>query len=221
MAVSPCTRFGGLLSLLGLVLCLGSPARGQSPEPSNPQPHIPIHFSQSYGATFPQGQTSKIAGKDFGVISGLLFTGKGRWYFPIDIYTLLSNLPASVLDQANIQNGVTGLIGITDDPMFTLAQGAHWAAYATGGGGISLKEVQITGQGSPCGAGQCIAHGSESSWQPMLDGGAGVIYRIYPGRPFQIFAETRFIDLFTPSGQFPGFNTAGTRLLVPQLGYRF
>jgi hypothetical protein len=220
MAVSPCTRFRGLLSLLGLVLCLGPAARGQSSEASNPQPRIPIHFSQSFGAPFAQGQTSKIAGTGFGVVSGLSFLGKGRWYFPIDIYTLLSNLPGRLLDQANIGNGVADLIGVTDDPMFTLAQGAHWAAYATGGGGVSLKDVQISG--NPCSGGQCvIPHSSESSWQPMVDGGAGLVYRIHPGRPFQIFAETRFVDLFTPSGQFPGFNTAGTRLLVPQLGYRF
>ncbi len=104
------------------------------------------------------------------------------------------------------------------NPLFYYLRRGRWGGYIIGGGGLSWKQVSFTqngcsqtGYGYGCGP-QVIA--SESSDQPMVDVGTGVSWTI-------LFLEARYVKMFTPTGQYPGFGVANTEFVPITLGARF
>ncbi|HUY95045.1 MAG TPA: hypothetical protein VMU71_07085 [Terracidiphilus sp.] len=192
--------------------------------PEEPQPHRSgIHFSMSGGAALALGKTPVTMNTGAAMVFGPSFGGRGRWSLPLNVYLVVSYPPAPILAQANDDSGMLTLLGFAADPMFTFLGRGRWGAYASAGGGISVKEVRFWHGSSGCDTydGCFPPTAQESSWQPMMDASAGVTWLLRPGIPGQLYAELRLVDMFTPSGLFPGFDTAGTRLLLPQMGFRF
>jgi hypothetical protein len=61
---------------------------------------------------------------------------------------------------------------------------------------------------------------SASTWQPAVDSGFGFTFRIHRGGSFRLVQEIRYMHMFNPQRSFPGFNSAGTNLVMLTLGYR-
>jgi hypothetical protein len=194
----------------------------QSTDGSTDSKHMGFHIGMAGGAALALGNTPRTMDTGGALTVGPSFDRGGRWWYPIDVYIVFSNVPGSVLQGTGIANGSVDFLGFAFDPSFTVVQGRRWGAYVSGGGGLSWKQVQLWATGDSCQDDYyCNPTASESSFQGLLDGGAGVTYRIGRTGRNSIFAETRLIEMFSPAGQFPGFNAAGTRLLLPQMGWRF
>ncbi|HET9086364.1 MAG TPA: hypothetical protein VFN53_02460 [Acidobacteriaceae bacterium] len=181
-----------------------------------------ITYDLGAGGTLALGSTSRDLNAGFNFVTGLGYRVNPGLILPLDLLVSGHGLPASILQQEHQPNGTTSLFIIAFDPSYTFSQQNHWGGYLTGGGGISIKQVVFT-HPSPVDSysyGYNAEAASESSVQPAVDFGAGVTYRIHPDSNFQLFQEARYLDMFTPKGQFPGFNQAGTNLFLLTFGLR-
>ena len=148
------------------------------------------------------------------------FESQRRWSIPVDFGFDMSNLPTAVRDEGGEPNAESTFILFGVDPKFALARSAHWTASVTGGGGLSWKQVAFLQPSSSCGnAYGCYTPTSEdSSFQPAVDGGGQIAYDAR-GRA-EFYAGARYVEMFTPIRQFPGFQSAGTGMWEPVLGCR-
>lgn len=181
-----------------------------------------VTYDLGAGGTLALGSTSRDLNPGFNFVTGLGYRVHPRLILPLDLLLSGHGLAASILQQEQQPNGRTSLFVIAFDPSYTFLQQNHWGGYLTGGGGISVKEVVFTHPSTvySYSYGYNAEAASESSVQPAVDFGAGVTYRIHPDSNFQFFQETRYLDMFTPKDQFPGFNQAGTSLLLLTFGFR-
>lgn len=181
-----------------------------------------ITYDLGAGGTLALGSTSKDLNAGFNFITGLGYRIHPRLILPLDLLLSGDGLPAAILQQEHQPNGRTSLFTIAFDPSYTFLQTNHWGGYLTGGGGISIKQVVFTHPSTvdSYSYGYNAEAASESSVQPAVDFGAGVTYRIHSDSNFQFFQEARYLDMFTPKGQFPGFNQAGTSVLLLTFGFR-
>jgi hypothetical protein len=156
--------------------------------------------------------------------SGLLllltfgFESQRRLSVPVDFGFDFSNLPTAVRNEGGEPNAQSIFMLFGVDPKFAVARSAHWATYVTGGGGISWKQVAFLKPGSSCdnAYGCYTATAEDSSFQPALDGGGQVAYRV--GGRAEFYAGARYLEMFTPREQFQGFQSAGTGMWAPMLG---
>jgi hypothetical protein len=148
------------------------------------------------------------------------FESQRRWSVPVDFGFDFSNLPTAVREEGGEPNAESMFMLVGVDPKFALASSAHWTAYVTGGGGLSWKQVAFLQPSSSCdNAYGCYTPTSEdSSFQPAVDGGGQIAYGAR-GRA-EFYAGARYVEMFTPIQQFPGFQSAGTGMWEPVLGCR-
>ncbi len=180
-----------------------------------------VTFSIGAGGTLPTGNTAKIMNPGFNFIESLGYRLNSRWSLPLDFIVSSNGLANFILQQEQQPNGSTVLFTIALNPRYDFWRGKQWGSYITGGGGISIKQVVFT-HPSPVytyGYGYNAEAASKSSVQPAADLGMGITYRFHPDGRFQLFQEARYLDLFTPSGGFPGFNRAGTHAVLLTLGF--
>ena len=185
----------------------------------------PIHhltFSESAGGSLVTGNSSKMTTTGGSLIVGIGDRRNRRWAYSFDTLLSFNGVPQAVLRQERQPNGQEDLLAFALDPVLKLADGTRWGAYATGGAGLSFKRVVFLRPSSTCSDayGCNSATASESSLQPAVDGGFGVTYRVHRDGKFQLFPEVRYLEMSTPKGQFPGFNTAGTSLVLLTFGFR-
>jgi hypothetical protein len=149
---------------------------------------------------------------------------RGRWSFPLNATFSISWLPGPLLDQVQQPNGMNNLFALTLDPAFDVVRRPRWGVYATAGGGLSTKDVVLLAPDPTCNGNDYIgcynSTASESSIQPAVDAGIGFSFRARPYSRIEFYQETRYMDMFTPSGEFVGFGTAGTGFLEATFGIR-
>lgn len=148
-------------------------------------------------------------------------------------------LPSAVVTEAGSQTGNVHIWGFSVDPVYDLFPKASNGVYVTGGGGFYRKVTNFQ-DATPqqfcyyfyCGTGyanQTVGHFSSNQGGINIGGG----YRhkflgMYGDGRMELFAEVRFLDVFTPAitGKSPnglGNTTigAGTQLLPINFGLRF
>ncbi len=210
--------------VLALLLVCATMTRGQEARSSKERGRGYWIYSCALGSSLPSGDTSTTTNKGLVFNNEFGWHGAGRWLYPLNIMLSLSNLPDAVLRTTSEPKGQTSLMAFTFDPAFELIRGQHWGMYVTGGGGFSYKEVSLLQYDPSCDSGDpdpCYSVASSaSSNQPALDAGLGFTLGGRPGSIVQLFQETRFEDMFTPTGQFAGFGTAGERVVVLTFGAR-
>ena len=214
--------FSALRTLAILSLFASVPSHGQT---ANFERDAWIHkvtFVMGAGGTLVLGNTSKDLNPGFNFITGLGYRVHPRLVIPLDLLLSSGGLPTSILRREQQPNGRTGLFTVALDPSYIFLHANHWDGYLTGGGGISIKQVVFTHPSTvdSYSYGYNAEAASESSVQPAVDIGVGVSYRMHPDSTIQFFQEARYLNIFTPKGQFPGFNQAGTSLLLLTLGFR-
>lgn len=220
-------RFAGRcmgLLLLAVLLVAAPIARGQEATARKDRSAGYWIYSCALGPSLPTGDTSSTTN------TGLVFNnefgwhGSGRWVYPLNILLSFSYLPDAVVRTTSAPKGQTTLAAFTFDPAFDLVRGHSWGMYVTGGGGFSYKEASLLQYDPSCDSGgpdPCYSVASSaSSNQPVLDGGLGFTYRVGRNSILQLFQESKFVDMFTPAGSFPGFETAGERMVVLTFGAR-
>jgi hypothetical protein len=150
------------------------------------------------------------------------FESPRRLSIPLDFGVDFSNLPTAVRKAGGVPNGEGNFILLGLEPRIALLRGQHWSAYAIGGGGLSWKEVVMLVPSSSCYSyyGCYAPSAKQTTFQPYLDGGAEIDYRFAPKKRVEMYAGARYLEMYTPEGQFPGFQSAGTGMWVPMLGCR-
>ena len=213
-------------ALLMIVLACATPVRMRAQSrrrEDQAAPALPFTLSESLGPAIPVGKTGTMTTPGAALVVGVAGAKPSRLAYSFNTNLIFSGVPKSILQQAGQPNGEEDYLSFNFDPVFTFVKNRRWGAYVTGGGGISFKRVVFLRPSPVCTYDYgCYAFaGSESSWQPSLDVGAGVTWRIHPKGKAELFEDTRYLDMFTPQGQFPGFNSAGTRFSTFNLGLRF
>lgn len=179
-------------------------------------------FTESAGASMAIGNTANMTTTGGDLIVGIGYRRSPRLTYMADSIISFNGVPQAVVQQAQQPSGQEDLLAFAFDPVFNLLYGDRWSIYATGGAGLSFKRVVFLRPSGSC----SDAYGcntpteSESSLQPAIDGGAGAAFRLHPGGIFELFQDTRYVEMWTPRGQFPGFNTAGTGLVLLTFGFR-
>ncbi len=214
-----------LAILLGIAVSFASAQSNTLIQPEVAKDQSPLQrfiLGESVGASLVTGNTSQTTTTGMSLIFSAGPRVSHRWAYPVDLILSFDGTPQPILQQEGQPNGGIDLLAFALDPEFFLANGSRWEAYTTGGGGISFKRVVFMRPCSVCtnSYGNYATVASESSWQPAVDAGVGGAYRIHPDGIFQIFQEARYLYMFTPKGQFPGFNTAGTGLVLLTFGFR-
>jgi len=121
-----------------------------------------------------------------------------------------------------VQNGDENFFVFSLSPTYAIFRTARWSMYSSGGVGASWTQVRFFQPKNTCTEDYgCYAQvASQTSGQPALNAGAGVTYRFHRNGGFELFVEARYLEMFTPQRTFPGFNSAGTALFLPQIGLR-
>ncbi len=218
-------KLASLSLLLMLALSFASAQSSTLVQPEVAKDQSPLQqfiLGESVGVSLVTGNTSQTTTTGMNLIVGAGPRVSHRWAYPVDFILSFNGIPQPILQQDGQPNGGIDLLVFAIDPEFFLADGSRWGAYTTGGGGISFKRVVFMHPCSMCSNsyGSYATVASESSWQPAVDAGIGGTYRIHPDGIFQLFQETRYLYMFTPKGQFPGFNAAGTGLVLLTFGFR-
>ncbi len=221
----PSRTLASLSILLGIAVSFASAQSNALIQPEVAKDQSPLQrfiFGESVGASLVTGNTSQTTTTGMSLIVSAGPRVSHRWAYPVDLILSFDGIPQPILQQEGQPNGGIDLLAFALDPEFFLANSSRWEAYATGGGGISFKRVVFMRPCSVCtnSYGNYATVASESSWQPAVDAGVGGTYRIHPDGIFQLFQEARYLYMFTPRGQFPGFNTAGTGLVLLTFGFR-
>jgi hypothetical protein len=202
----------------------GHLVRAQATEAgSQPQSRRP-NLLMSVGPSIVEGGARQMTGAGAFFQAGLKTRPANRLSYTYDFFVDYHTVPSAILAQAQRSRGSEDFLSFLFDPAYSLARNARWTAYVIGGGGLSLKYVAFLSSAATCdpeyGCSYPVAS-SETSLQPAIDGGIGTAFRIHPDRRASFFAEARIFDIFVRQRQFPGFNTSGTRLLLPFLGIQF
>ena len=166
-----------------------------------------------FGGVAAAGSTSNTVHPGFGFIMGIGYRWNERLSALLEWSLNADGMPRSILQQAGQSVGDYWFNSIAVDPLFNYIQHGKWAGYVIGGGGISFKDVIFTRY--------TYVASSESSSQPMFDVGTGVTFHFHEGYRGGVFLETRYVKMFTPTGQYPGFGTANTELVPVTMGLRF
>ncbi len=215
----------GRKSVLLLTLFITAPAiviAQSRAEPAGTPAHR-LYLVDGEGGSVVSGRARNMTGGGGVFVSGVGFYGRSRLSYPIDFLISFNNVPNAVLQQANQTKGNEDFLVFGVDPTFAFYRGGHWGAYASGGAGLSWKNVRflVPEYDSEYGYGYYGTAASEWSFQPALDGGAGLTFSFHRNSSMQLFLEARYLELFTPQRQSPGFTSAGTGLILPSIGLRF
>jgi len=157
----------------------------------------------------------------------------------IEYQFISDGLPSAVVTEAGSQTGNVHIWSLSFDPVFDLIPKSSNGVYVTGGGGFYRKVTNFQ-DAEPqqycyyfyCGTGyanQTVGHFSSN--QAGINVGGGFRHKflgMYGDGRMEVFAEVRFVDVFTPAitGKSPnglGNTTigAGTQLLPINFGLRF
>ncbi|MFZ0395220.1 MAG: hypothetical protein WCF17_19580 [Terracidiphilus sp.] len=191
------------------------------------------------GFDAPISNTSNYAnlGWDMNVGGGMRF-GHGLAAL-IEYQFIEDGLPSAIVTEAGSQSGNIHLWGFSVDPVYDIWPKAANGVYVTGGAGFYRKVTNFQDAVQQqfceyfyCGVGytnQTIGHFSSN--QAGMNVGGGFRHKftgMYGDGRMEVFAEARFVDVFTPAviNQSPnglGNTTigAGTRLLPINFGLRF
>lgn len=175
------------------------------------------------GGTAAVGSTSNTVHSGFNIIEGIGYRRNERFSVLLEGSVSVDGLPRSILQQEGQPNGSYTFGSFAVDPLFNYIERGRWAGYVVGGGGFSIKQVAFT-HPSPIDSysyGYRVVAASESSNQPMFNVGTGATLRFHEDGRWRLFLETRYVKMFTPTGQFPGFGSANTELVPITLGARF
>jgi hypothetical protein len=169
----------------------------------------------------------------------------GGWRFSralsalVEYQFMSAGLPAAVVAEAGTQAGNVHIWGFSVDPVYDIWPKASNGAYVTGGAGFFRKVTNFQNAEPQqycyyfyCGVGygnQTVGHFSSN--QAGINVGGGYRHKftgMYGDGRMEIYAEARFVDVFTPAvvNQSPnglGNTTigAGTRLMPINFGMRF
>ncbi len=198
-----------------------------------------LAFEGGGGYDISSGNTSNYinSGWDINVGGGLHFS---RAFSTLIEYQFIEDgLPGAVVAEAGSQTGNVHLWSFSLDPVFDIVPKAANGVYVTGGAGFYRKVTNFQNAEPQqycsyfyCGVGytnQTVGHFSSN--QAGINVGGGFRHKftgMYGDGRMEVFAEARFVDVFTPAvvNQSPnglGNTTigAGTRLLPINFGIRF
>lgn len=198
-----------------------------------------LAFEGGAGYDISTGDSSNFINNGFDVTIG------GGWRFSRAFSTLIEyqyvddGLPAAVVAEAGSQSGNVHLWSLSLEPVYDILPKKSNGVYVTGGAGFYRKVTNFQNPEAQqycsyfyCGVGytnQTVGHFSSN--QAGFNVGGGFRHKfagMYGDGKMQIFAEVRYVDVFTPAivGQSPnglGNTTIGadTRLLPINFGIRF
>lgn len=150
-------------------------------------------------------------GGNFTVGAGYNFTP--RFALLAEYQFIDAKLPANMISQAYTDGGNTHIWSFGLEPVVSLFPKAHHDVYITGGGGFYRKMTNFTDPALAlycdyyyCGYGTTNAVvGHYSSNQGGVNIGAGYQYRIggpYSNSRMKLFAEARYLHIFSPAGTY-------------------
>ncbi len=192
-----------------------------------------------FGFDIPSGSTSNYinTGWDLTIGGGMHFShGLAAL---IEYQFMSDSLPQAIINEAGSQGGFAHIWGFSVDPVYDIWPKAANGAYVTGGAGFYRKVTNFTVQQQQqycyyfyCGVGYGNATvGHFSSNQAGINFGGGYRHRflgMYGDGRLELFAEARYLDIFTPQilGKSPnglGETTigSGTRLIPINFGVRY
>jgi hypothetical protein len=205
-----------------MLLATPMAATAQEPAGDGGEPSRTFYIVDGAGGSVVNGPARKMTGAGGVFLSGFGFYRGPRWSYPINFLISYNNVPNAVLQQANQNKGVENFLVLGVDPTFAIYRGGRWGAYVSGGAGLSWKNVRflVPEYDSGYGFGYYGTAASEWSFQPALDGNGGVTYNFRRDGRMQMFIEMRYLQMFTPQRQSPGFTSAGTGLFLPSIGLR-
>lgn len=205
-----------------VLLGCGLMAHGQRADSAGSNAFSRLMLSYGTGAAIVNGAARESTQGGAQIMIGVGVKSRPWLGYLFDYGLLFQGLPKAVAQQGQVPSGQTDFQTFTLDPILKLGAGRRWGVYATGGGGMSWKRVTLLQTGGYC----SDAYGcntpvsSASTWQPAVDGGGGVTYRVQKGRPLKLMLESRYIKMFTPQGPYPGFAVAGTGEVMLSVGAR-
>lgn len=173
-------------------------------------------FTYFSGATVVSGSTAKMTGQGGNIIIDVARGPARGWSFPLDFAVSYNGIPKDLLQQEHVPNGTTNFLAFGLNAHYGVIDGSRWGVYASGGAGLSWKDVVYLVPSNSCtDAYGCYTPATAAStWQPGLNGALGFTWRFHRNGHIRLVQETRYYHLFTPQGPFPGFNSAGTNLLM-------
>jgi hypothetical protein len=197
-----------------------------------------LAFEAGGGFNGPVGNSSNYItwGGNFTVGGGLHFNK--RFSLLAEYQFMDDKLPGNVIAETGATGGDAHIWSLTLDPVIDLFPKSTNSVYVTGGGGFYRKVTNFT---DPEEAEYCEYYycgvttenevvGHFSSNQGGYNVGGGFTHRVggvYSDGTMKLFAEVRFLDLFSPASAIApnGLGTAtvgsGTRLLPVTLGLRW
>ncbi len=212
-----------IVFLLTLFLATSAIVLAQAPAEPAGAPEHNFYLVDGAGGSVVNGPARNMTGAGGVFVAGVGWYGRSRLSYPINFLISYNNVPTAVLKQANQNKGDEDFLVLGIDPTLALFRAGHWGAYLSGGAGLSWKNVRflVPEYDSDYGYGYYGTSESEWSFQPALDADAGLTYAFHRGSGMQMFLEMRYLEMFTPQRQSPGFASAGTGLLLPSIGLRF
>ena len=201
--------------------------------------HLTMEFG--LGGTGTVGTTSNYASEPgFSFLAGIGYRVNRHLSIPFEYDFSVHGDQSAVLQQAGQPRGFFYFNTFSVNPMWAVSLGKYMGGYLVGGGGLSNKDASFGNtsySNNNCGSGYsgysgyarrkdygCPAYNAVatySSVQPMLDIGGGITERFHEHGRGRMFLDVRYVKMYSPVENFPGFETAGTELIPITFGVRF
>ncbi len=193
-------------------------------QPTSSAPANRWLFDVGAGGAIPAGGTSSYVHPGFNITAGGGYRLSGSLSVWLDVGLAINGMKQIVLQREQQPLGHFFFPTFAVDPTYSFAPHGRWRSYVSGGAGMSVKEVAFSQPSSPYHytfGDHALVQASKSSLQPMVDFGGGIGYHLHSQGRTSMFLESRYMRLFTPAGQFPGFEVSGTNLIPLTLGVRW
>ncbi len=227
--------YGKRFFLFLALMLLFSPAlhaTNRSEKPGTRGGHATAEFG--VGGTGAVGAISNIVtDPGFNLLLGIGYRDNKYLSIPFEYNFDIHGGQSLVLQQSGQPRGFFYFNSFAVNPMLAFPVRKFFGGYLVGGGGFSTKEASFGDTNysySNCGGSirrkdyGCPAYNAlatESSVQPMLDIGGGIMENFHGHGRGRLFLDVRYVKMYSPVENFPGFETAGTELVPVTVGVRF